>query len=128
MMTLRKTLIFLALSGLVTALCGPARAMDMSFEWGPTKKCFDGKSPPITLSGVPAGTAKLRFRMTDLDAPNFNHGGATVAYGGQKKLAYGAFRYRGPCPPSPHVYEIRVDALDAKGKVIAKAKARRRFP
>lgn len=105
-----------------------ASAMSMSFDWGPTKKCFDPKSPPISLSDVPQGTAKLRFRMTDLNAPTYNHGGGTVTYGGKNKLAYGAFRYKGPCPPEPHTYQFTVDALDAKGKKLASAKARKRFP
>lgn len=99
----------------------------MSFEWGPTGKCFDSKSPPIKLSGVPKGTAKLRFRMRDLDAPNYHHGGGTVAYSGANSLPYGAFRYKGPCPPSPHVYRFSVDALDAKGKKLGSATAKKRF-
>lgn len=105
-----------------------AAAFSMSFEWGPTKKCFDTKSPPISLSGVPAGTKKLRFRMVDLNAPSYPHGGGTVAYAGKNSLPYGAFRYTGPCPPSPHTYQFSVDALDASGKVLASARARRRFP
>ncbi|QPC95285.1 phospholipid-binding protein [Mesorhizobium sp. INR15] len=100
----------------------------MNFSWGPTAKCFDPKSPPITLSGVPAETKKLQFKMVDLDAIDFTHGGGTVVFGGQKSLAYGAFSYRGPCPPQPHTYEISVKALDGNGKTIATAKARKRFP
>jgi phosphatidylethanolamine-binding protein (PEBP) family uncharacterized protein len=115
----------------VLALVGfpaSASAMGLSFSWGPTKKCFDPKSPPISLSGVPKGTAKLRFKMVDLNAPTYPHGGQTIDFTGAAKLPYGAFRYRGPCPPSPHSYEISVDALDGHGKVLGKAKARRRFP
>jgi len=51
----------LALSG--TAFAG----MKASFEWGPTGKCFDSKSPPFKVSSVPAGTTKLSFLMKDLD-------------------------------------------------------------
>ena len=115
-------------SAILVASATAASAMSMSFDWGPTKKCFDSKSPPITLSAVPEGTKKLRFRMTDLNAPNYSHGGGTVTYDGKNKLAYGAFRYKGPCPPQPHTYQFTVDALDAKGKKIASAKARKRFP
>lgn len=118
-------------AALVTGLlCGPgtAMAMGLSFSWGPTAKCFDPKSPPMSVSSVPKGTAKLIFRMVDLDAPGFSHGGGTVEYKGSSKIGYGAFRYRGPCPPSPHVYQFTVEALDAKGKVLAKAAARKRFP
>jgi len=115
--------------GFAVAMTTAASAdMVMNFEWGPTVKCFDPNSPPITLSGVPAGTKTLAFKMVDTDAPDFKHGGGTVVFGGQKTLPYGAFSYRGPCPPRPHMYEISVKALDGSGKTIATAKARRRFP
>jgi phosphatidylethanolamine-binding protein (PEBP) family uncharacterized protein len=105
-----------------------ASAMGLSFVWGPTQKCFDFKSPPMTVSNVPAGTKKLRIHMTDLNAPDYPHGGGTVAYSGNGKLAYGAFRYRGPCPPAPHIYRMTAEALDAGGQVLATATAKRRFP
>lgn len=102
--------------------------MSASFDWGPTKKCFDSNSPPFKLTGVPEGTAKLSFSMTDLDAPSYRHGGGTVAYSGQAEIPYGAFRYKGPCPPSKHRYRFTVKALDAKGKEIAKTTATKSFP
>ena len=105
-----------------------ANAMGIGFDWGPTKKCFDPKSPPITVSGIPKGTKKLRFHLVDLNAIDFNHGGGTVEYKGSSKFAYGAFRYMGPCPPEPHTYQMSVEALDAGGKVLGKAKATRKFP
>lgn len=119
----------LALIGAVTVFYPmAASAMGMSFDWGPTKKCFDPKSPPISLSDVPKETKKLRFKMVDLNAMGFNHGGATIGYSGKNKLDYGAFRYKGPCPPQTHTYRISVDALDGAGKVLATAKASKRFP
>ncbi len=102
-------------------------AMGLSFSWGPTKKCFDGKSPPMRVSKVPKGTTKLKFKMVDLNAPGYYHGGGTVKYTGSGKLKYGAFRYKGPCPPSPHIYKFTVKAVDAKGKTLAKASAKKRF-
>lgn len=104
--------------------------MGLSFNWGPTKKCFDGKSPPMSLSGIPAGTAKLKFRMIDLNAPNYPHGGGTVSWSGgtSGSLPYGAFNYTGPCPPSPHIYQFSVDALDKSGKKLGSASAKKRFP
>lgn len=118
----------LLIAAVIAAVATPASAMGVSFSWGPTKKCFDRSSPPMTVSGVPEGTAKLRIRMVDLNAPGYPHGGGTVAWKGNGKLPYGAFRYQGPCPPSPHVYQFTVEALDAKGKVIGKASAKKRFP
>jgi phosphatidylethanolamine-binding protein (PEBP) family uncharacterized protein len=117
--------------GLCTALLlsiEGASALGLTFEWGPTQKCFDPKSPPIELSGVPQATARLRFRLVDLDAPDYPHGGDTISYAGKASLPYGAFRYKGPCPPTPHTYRLSVEALDAGGKVIAKAAAKKRFP
>lgn len=120
----------LAVFAIVVAGVVPASAMSLSFDWGPTKECFDRKSPPMSLSGVPAGTKKLKFRMVDLNAVNFNHGGGTVNWpgGSSGSLPYGAFRYTGPCPPSPHTYQFTVDALDSSGNKLATAKAKRRFP
>lgn len=113
---------------LLLTTAGAQAAMQVSFDWGPTMKCFDPKSPPIEVSGVPQGTVKLDIRMIDLDMPSYPHGGATVAWSGQSSLPYGAFRYRGPCPPSPHTYEFTVKALDAGGRTLATATARKRFP
>lgn len=100
--------------------------MSMSFDWGPTKKC-DTKSPPISVKNAPEGTAKLQFSMTDLNVPSYRHGGGTVDYA--KSIPYGAFRYKGPCPPSgKHKYRFTVKALDAKKKTLATATATRSFP
>ncbi|MDW6023979.1 YbhB/YbcL family Raf kinase inhibitor-like protein [Mesorhizobium sp. BAC0120] len=107
---------------------GTASAFGLTFEWGPTKKCFDPKSPPAKLVDVPKGTKKLRFKLTDLDAVGYPHGGDTISYAGKNSFPYGAFHYTGPCPPSPHTYMLSVEALDAGGKTLAKADARKRFP
>lgn len=116
--------------GLFLAATTAAQAdMSVSFDWGPTKKCLDPKSPPMKFSGVPAGTAKLDIRMTDRNAVGFNHGGGKVAYSGNNALPYGAFKYKGPCPPSgSHTYVFTVKALDAKGKTLETAKASKSFP
>ena len=113
-----------------------ASAMELSFSWGPTIKCFDSKSPPMTVSQVPNGTAKLRFRMVDRNKMSYRHGGGTVDFKGSGNLPYGAFLnspfrpYKGPCPrrTSPHTYEFTVQAIDMSGRVLAKANARRKFP
>lgn len=55
-----------------------AAGMGVSFDWGPTKKCLDPKSPPIALSNVPQGTVNLEIKMIDQNA-SFSHGGGKVA-------------------------------------------------
>jgi phosphatidylethanolamine-binding protein (PEBP) family uncharacterized protein len=66
--------------------------------------------------------------MIDLQVPDYPHGGGSVSYSGSGSIPYGAFSYKGPCPPSPHTYEFTVKALDASGNVLATGKAKRRFP
>jgi phosphatidylethanolamine-binding protein (PEBP) family uncharacterized protein len=106
---------------------GVAAAFSMSVSWKGTAKCFDSQSPIIRLSGVPKKTTKIEFHMTDLDAPDYPHGGGTVAYAGQKVLPKGAFSYRGPCPPAPHRYRWTAKALDANGAAIGTAQTTVRF-
>lgn len=102
--------------------------MNVAFEWGPTKKCFDPKSPPIQIRNVPAGTADLDIRMSDRNS-DYAHGGGRLHFSGQASLPYGAFKYQGPCPPQgAHTYVFTVKALDASGKTLATAKASRKFP
>ena len=90
---MRAALVF----GLLLTTISPAAAnMGLGFGWGPTKQCFDPNSPPITIADVPQRTATLRFKLTDLDAADFNHGGGDVNFQGQETLPYGAFTYKGP--------------------------------
>ncbi|MBB3233329.1 phospholipid-binding protein [Phyllobacterium endophyticum] len=124
-----KLRIILAVCFTVGMISGASADMRISFEWGPTKKCFDSKTPPMQLSGVPQGTANLDIRMQDQNASDFNHGGGKIAYTGENTLPYGAVSYRGPCPPAgQHTYMFTVKALDANGKTLATAKAKRKFP
>lgn len=107
---------------------GASADMALSFRWGPTRACLDPNSPPIRVSGLPKGTVALRIRMRDMDAPEFNHGTASVAVSGDAALPYGAFLYRGPCPAGRHTYRITAEALDNRGYVVGKASASRPFP
>jgi phosphatidylethanolamine-binding protein (PEBP) family uncharacterized protein len=101
----------------------------VDFTWEGTAKCFDPKSPPFSVSGVPAGTKVFRFAMTDLDAPSFPHGGGTVPYSGQTRIERGAFAYKGPCPPQgQHSYQWTIEAQDGTGKTLATATATKKFP
>lgn len=106
-----------------------AQSFAVDFTWEGTAKCFDPKSPPFTLSGVPAGTRVLKFQMRDLDAPDFAHGGGTVPYQGQGRIERGAFAYKGPCPPQgQHSYRWTVEAQDGSGKTLATAQVTKKFP
>ena len=123
-----RKLILIAAVSVITSSSASAAGMGVAFEWGPTKKCFDAKSPPIKLTNVPQGTEKLLIKMIDQNASSFDHGGGTVAYKGQSQLPYGAFKYKGPCPPSgTHFYKITVKAVDAAGKVLATGTATQPF-
>ena len=103
----------------------PAAAFSASFRW-----CAG--SPAFTLKGVPEGTAKLDFRMTDLDKPDFRHGGGAVAYHGQASIPCGAFSagFVGPSPPpgQVHTYRFVIRALEAQGSALATTTASRKYP
>src|SRR5262245_3704157 len=84
-------------------------------------------SPPLSWTGVPAGTVELALVMRDIDpqAEGFVHwvvagmapavGGlaeATAPPGVQAENDFGRPGWAGPCPPSgTHDYEIRLYAL-----------------
>lgn len=101
----------------------------VNFTWEGTASCFDPKSPPFSVTGVPAGTKMLKFTMKDLDAPDYPHGGGSVAYHGQSRVERGAFAYKGPCPPQgQHRYQWTVDAQDGAGRTLATAMVTKNFP
>ncbi len=120
-----SSLACVAVSAGVLFASAPAHALEASFRW-----CSG--SPEFKLQGVPKGTAKLTFRMLDLNAPGFRHGGGEVAYTGKNVVPCGALRgnnYRGPSPPSgAHTYRWTITAIDASGKVLAETKVERQFP
>ena len=113
----------------LAALSSNASAMSVKFSWSGYQACSP-RSPAFAVSEVPANTARLGFNMIDQNAPDYPHGGGTVAYRGQGKIPAGAFSYKGPCPPSgqQHLYEWTVQALDASGKAIGSATAAEPFP
>jgi phosphatidylethanolamine-binding protein (PEBP) family uncharacterized protein len=102
-----------------------AFAFSASFTW-----CSG--SPRFQVTDVPSGTAKLDFHMTDLNKPNFHHGGGMVDYRGQGEVPCGAFAkgFVGPSPPpgEVHTYEFTVKALGANGAPLATTTARRKYP
>ena len=132
-MTIEQRVFVVALLVMMLVCEGSLRAQMSRFAvdvtWAGSKSCFDPQSPPFTLNGVPPGTQRLHFAMKDLDAPDFRHGGGTVAYDGQRLVPRGAFSYRGPCPPQgQHHYQWTVEAVDAAGHTLATASITKKFP
>src|SRR5215472_14750214 len=103
------TRISAVLAALLAISASPLQAQPnfaIDFTWQGSAACFDPKSPPFKVTGVPAGTRTLRFAMKDLDAPSYPHGGGSVPYNGQSEIERGAFSYKGPCPPQgQHSYQ-----------------------
>ncbi len=108
-----------------------AQAFTAKAQFGEGTGC-SSVAPAFALAKVPPKTAKLVFKMVDLDMPSFPHGGGESVFAGKTSLAQGeAFKagmfasYQGPCPPrgTKHRYEWTVNAVDADGKVLATAKS-----
>lgn len=98
-----------------------AQKFSIEFDWGNIPLCNTGspntvENPAFRLKDVPKGTKFIRFGLTDLDVPSYNHGGGTVAYTGQTEIKPGAFKYESPCPPGgSHTYEWAATAKDGDG-------------
>jgi phosphatidylethanolamine-binding protein (PEBP) family uncharacterized protein len=112
----------------LTVVAAGAETFSVHFSWAGIPACEE-TSPAFELAGVPAGTRRLSFNMTDLDVPTFHHGGSAIPYEGSA-VKRGAIRYIGPCPPGGqrHRYRWTVQALDAAGKVLGTATATATFP
>ena len=114
-----------------------AEEFSISFEWGDIPLCTSGqpntvKNPRFILSNVPENTKIILFQLTDLDAPNYNHGGGKITYTGNNVIEPGAFTYKSPCPPSgSHRYVWTATAKEKDsffGGSIGKAKSMKRYP
>ncbi|HEX4766455.1 MAG TPA: phospholipid-binding protein [Lichenihabitans sp.] len=124
-----RPLPFSIVIGLTVVASTPAWAFSVKFSWAGIPAC-SSVSPAFTIMAAPRGTVALAFRMRDEDAPDFQHGGSSVAYAGAGGVPQGAVHYTGPCPPSgsSHRYVWTVDALGAEGKVLGSARATGKFP
>ena len=119
----------------LTITAAPALAFEISFDWAGLKPCNNGNpntvvNPRFTVKNVPAGTNFIRFKLTDRDAPSYNHGGGVVAWSGKNTIEQGAFKYKSPCPPGgQHTYEWTATAQssNSSGK-LGTAKAKRKYP
>jgi len=105
----------------------------LSFSWGDIPLCTTGSpntvgNPRFTLVDVPAGTQTIEFRLRDLNAPGYNHGGARLTTNGATVIPFGTFTYRSPCPPGG-VHTYRWTATARQGRtVLGVATADRRYP
>lgn len=121
----------------LAALCAtasPALAeFSIAFDWGNIPRCTTGNpntvgSPAFVIRDLPAGTTSVEFKLTDLDVPQYKHGGAKLKIGQSGQLPFGAFKYKSPCPPSgSHTYEWTATARNGN-TVLARAAARRSYP
>jgi phosphatidylethanolamine-binding protein (PEBP) family uncharacterized protein len=114
---------------IVLASMHEASAFSVRFSWSGIRAC-GRTSPAFTIHDAPKGTERLRFVMSDKDAPNFQHGGNTITYNGSGRVPEGAIDYIGPCPPAGtiHRYVWTIEALDKSGKIVGRATAEGRFP
>ncbi len=125
-------------AGLMLAPATAAAAdFAIAFEWGDIPLCTSGTpnivdNPRFTLQNVPKGTKFIKFKLVDLDAPSYLHGGGTVEYTGQEVIEPGAFKYESPCPPSgSHTYEWAARARKSSGSFggsLATASASKSYP
>ena len=95
-------------------------SMQVEFTWTTADECSE-VSPEIRVTGIPGATETLKVSLTDLDSPDFPHGGGTVRYDGSNIIPAGALNeYFGPCPPfdDQHNYSINVDAIDESGAIV----------
>ncbi len=132
---MRKNLQTMLTAAALLLGAGGASAFEIGFDWKGLKLCTSGRpdvvqNPRFVLKDVPAGTKYIRFRLKDLDVPQYNHGGGVVRYTGQKVIEPGAFTYKSPCPPDGvHRYEWKATALKRRnGGRLATASAVRPYP
>lgn len=122
-------------AALAVLLPGTAFAADysLSFAWGDIPSCSSGNpytvgSPEFVVKNLPAGTTTVVLKLKDLDAPNYNHGGARLKMSQSGTIPAGVFKYKSPCPPNGvHTYEWSATAK-AGSKTLGVAKARRDYP
>ncbi|MFC3616403.1 hypothetical protein ACFORG_21890 [Lutimaribacter marinistellae] len=108
----------------------------IAFDGSGLQRCTTGRpavvnSPAFRISGLPAGTKAVRFRLKDLDVPHYDHGGGWVEMTGDGVVPPGKFRYKSPCPPGRvHQYEWTAVAKTklGGGKTLGTAKAQRKYP
>lgn len=125
----------LAIACILVAAGVQAQPFSVSFDWSDLKPCTSGSpnrvtNPTYVIKGLPKGTTGIQFRLTDKNAPDFNHGGGWANIARDGTVAPGAFSYESPCPPNgPHLYEWTAEArAGAHGKILGRATFARKYP
>lgn len=99
-----------------------------------TRSCFDGKSPVIILSRVPAGTTSLKIRIVDANDWTDTPTTAVLPYRGVDRIEKGALRHFVRCGHDfrplnkGKTVEVRVQARDANGRVLATSRDNAYYP
>ena len=107
-----------------------AATLNVDFEWSDKSGC-SRVSPQIRVGGIPDETQYLKVKLTDLNVPNYPHGGGEVSYEGNETIPEGALKsYEGPCPPGgSHDYEFSVQALNGeRNLILGEGKKVRQYP
>lgn len=120
------------LAALVAAACATqqqaprgAPELGVEFSWAGVPPCSN-VSPRIVVRDFPAATKRFRVELVDVDTAFGRHGASEVDAAPGGVIPAGALKsYRGPCPSQqPIVYEMRVQALDEAGRVLARGAER----
>lgn len=123
----------------VTCMTAPVFGSDfqIDFSWNGLASCTTGKpktvpNPAFAVKGLPPGTQVVEFKLTDLDARSYRHGGGAVGISTDGTVPPGVFKYKSPCPPNgSHTYVWTATAKDQagrEGKVLGTAQASRQYP
>ena len=119
---------------LMWLVSGVAAPFQFSFSWAGLKNCDTGypnwvSNPPFYFKNVPVGTQWIFFKMVDLQAPGYHHGGGWVQYRGRQAIKRDQFHYRSPCPPGGvHTYRWTAWACRSKSLNHPLARAQRSRP
>jgi phosphatidylethanolamine-binding protein (PEBP) family uncharacterized protein len=102
-----------------------APELGVEFTWVGVAPCTN-VSPRIVVRDVPAGTKRFRVELVDVDSAFGRHGVSEVDAAPGGVIPAGALKsYRGPCPSQQSiVYEMRVQAVDEAGRVLARGAER----
>ena len=116
----------------------------LSFDWGNIPRCTSGNpnavsNPIFTISSIPANAKWAKFKLIDMNAMSYFHGGGwvelegntTIDEGGNIVIDRGKFMYKSPCPPSgSHRYrwEVYFTEVDYSTTIIDGASTSKLYP